>query len=476
MRRALLLLLVAASYLLLAGGPRWAFPPLLGLAALCIVVAPRATLTFPPATRALDLALLAGAGAMVVQLLPLPAAVVAWVSPQAQVLRAQTRFAVADSAAGAWLPLTIDADATAYALATFVIGVLSYWIARATFGAGGIRQFCRALGLLAAVAAVVALVQKAMAPGVLMGVIVPDTPSASPLGAFLNRNHFAAWLLMCGTVSAGYLTAHLHIHPAYRQRLRAAFTHFFASGALLLGLAVVTTIGTLLMTLSRSAAAGLGAAALTAGWLGRDRIRIERTNVPALSVLVGVAILLGAAFIDVESWMTRLQGSFGTSGEEFSRLTIWRESLPIIRDFPFTGSGAGTYGAAMAQYQQTRPWVGSMQQWAHFNNAHSHYVQVAVEGGLLLVVPVVAALGLLMRLGLDAIRADKGEMFWVRVGAAAGLVGLAVQSIWEVALILPANAVMAGVLGGLLLHRRDPSARSQPVTPNWTPPVATRRA
>ena len=34
-----------------------------------------------------------------------------------------------------------------------------------------------------------------------------------------------------------------------------------------------------------------------------------------------------------------------------------------------------------------------MQRWAHFNNAYSHYVQLASEGGVLLVVPVAAALG-----------------------------------------------------------------------------------
>ena len=70
------------------------------------------------------------------------------------------------------------------------------------------------------------------------------------------------------------------------------------------------------------------------------------------------------------------------------------------------------------------------------------------------------------KLGLRAVRADKGEMFWVRVGAAAGLAGLATQSIWEVALIMPANAVLAGVVGGLLLYRRDPATQdAAPVTP-----------
>ena len=54
-------------------------------------------------------------------------------------------------------------------------------------------------------------------------------------------------------------------------------------------------------------------------------------------------------------------------------------------------------------------------------------------------------------------------MFWVRVGAAAGLAGLAAQSIWEVSLTMPANAVLAGVLAGLLLYQRD-AARSEPAS------------
>jgi len=98
-----------------------------------------------------------------------------------------------------------------------------------------------------------------------------------------------------------------------------------------------------------------------------------------------------------------------------------------------------------------------MGRWAHFNNAHSTYIQVASEGGLLLALPALTALALFAMLAYRAVRADKGEMFWVRVGAAAGLVGLAVQAVWEVPLIMPANAVLCGVVAGLLLFRRDAS-------------------
>jgi O-antigen ligase len=134
--------------------------------------------------------------------------------------------------------------------------------------------------------------------------------------------------------------------------------------------------------------------------------------------------------------------------------------MPMVRDFWMAGTGAGTYSEAMTHYQQTRMWVGSMNKWAHFNNAHSHYLQVVTEGGLLLTMPVIWALGALVLLGIRAVRADKGEMFWVRVGAAAALTGLAVQSIWEVALTMPANAVLAGVSAALLLYRRDARLQS----------------
>jgi hypothetical protein len=65
-------------------------------------------------------------------------------------------------------------------------------------------------------------------------------------------------------------------------------------------------------------------------------------------------------------------------------------------------------------------------------------------------------------------------MFWVRAGALAGLAGLATQSIWEVALIMPANAVLAGVVGGLLLYRRDPYRQEpRPIAPDLTFPRPT---
>ena len=150
-----------------------------------------------------------------------------------------------------------------------------------------------------------------------------------------------------------------------------------------------------------------------------------------------------------------------------NRITIWRESLPIMRDFWLSGTGAGTYGDAMVKYQQTRVWVGSMSQWAHFNNAHSHYMQVMVEGGLLLVMPALAALFAAIATGRRALRDDRGEMQWARIGAIGALIGMAVQSLWETSLVMPANAILFGIVAGLALYHR---ARMGRISVSTNPP------
>jgi len=91
----------------------------------------------------------------------------------------------------------------------------------------------------------------------------------------------------------------------------------------------------------------------------------------------------------------------------------------------------------------------------HFNQAHSHYLQLATEGGMLLVVPWFAAVVLFVRYARQAIRQDNSEIFFIRLGAVCGIAAIAVQSIWETPLRMGANAVLFAVLAGIALHRRD---------------------
>lgn len=471
MQRALLILLVAASYLLLAGARPDALAALLVFALALVATAPRRIAADISNTRLLDAALVAIAAALLIQVMPLPSALVGLVSPRRAALAAALHVAPLGAGTPAWSTLSIEPRSTLIALGIYLLGLASFWGARAAFGAGGnTRAFCRALAFMAALFAAMAIVQRAAAPRTVLFLIEPDVRSANPIGAFVNRNHFAAWLLLASGPVTGYFIARLRTHPS-RGHFRASIGQVMSSGIVFTAMAVMLIIGTLLLVLSRSAVAGLGAAAVAGWWLGRPRLSIERTNLPTALGLIGSALLIFVVFVDTDGWATRLEQSM-RADVQLSRLSIWRESLPIVRDFWATGTGAGTYSEAMTYYQESRVWVGAMRRWAHYNSAHSHFLQAVAEGGVLLMLPILWALGAAALLGIRAIRADKGEMFWVRVGAAASLAGLAVQSIWEVALIMPANAVLAGAVAGLLLYRR--SARPE-LAPAATPDLLAPR-
>jgi O-antigen ligase len=132
-----------------------------------------------------------------------------------------------------------------------------------------------------------------------------------------------------------------------------------------------------------------------------------------------------------------------------NRLTIWRATMPIVRDFWLTGTGAGTYQRAMFVYQRSSRAV-------YFNQAHNHYLQIAAEGGVLLAAAVILALAAFLRVARARLTADKSGLFWIRAGAACGLGAVALQSVWETGLVMPANAALAALLAALVVFERTP--------------------
>jgi drug/metabolite transporter (DMT)-like permease len=71
---------------------------------------------------------------------------------------------------------------------------------------------------------------------------------------------------------------------------------------------------------------------------------------------------------------------------------------------------------------------------------------------VLLMAPLVVALGAALRLAMRRLRQDKRPIAWLRIGAAAGLAGTAVQGLFETGLRIPANGLLAALLAGILLH------------------------
>jgi O-antigen ligase len=88
----------------------------------------------------------------------------------------------------------------------------------------------------------------------------------------------------------------------------------------------------------------------------------------------------------------------------------------------------------------------------YYSHADNEYLQLVAEGGLPLVLPMAVALLATLWQIVERLYEDRSALFWIRAGATCGLVAVAVQSVWENGLRLPANAVLFAIVAALALH------------------------
>ena len=257
-----------------------------------------------------------------------------------------------------------------------VVLVLIYWSARTVFEReGGLRTVSRALAWTGLAASAVAFVAHRTAPRLIYGFWVPITRSdnPTPYGPFVNRNHFATWLLLAIPLVGGYALARVSTRATDRPVDVEA-----ALDARMVGLiaSVCLMTAALLSSLSRSGIVGLAAALVLLVLLAAGRISMGR-----LAWLVtAIALLLAAAtaYVNVPGLLSRLDDAVPTGLG--GRTAIWNETWPMARDFAWTGLGVGAFERGMLVYQQSPRSI-------FFNHAHNQYLQLLVEGGLLLLVP-----------------------------------------------------------------------------------------
>jgi O-antigen ligase len=400
--------------------------------------------------RTLAIAFAAVAAAMVVQLIALPYSVVLKLSPALDhFFREYALFyhpASLHSLSLSWTS-TLVVLALFAALSLLFFGLLS--------GLGNVSLewlMNQILGLGLALA-IVGVVQKAFPMDInkplVYGFWEPRF-SGTPFGPFINRNHFAGWMVMALPLVAGYsfavLVQTLHVREHTTSALLRWLTTVDASRFLHVAFCALLMGMSLVLTGSRSGIASFGVAMTVFVVLAIRHFRSRRARAMVggyLGVLLLGAIIWAGTDQTVGRFLLARTDSSGGG-----RVAAWQDTLRIVSDFPLFGTGMGTYGQAMLVYQtHSRPVM--------YVQAHNEYLQVAAEGGILVVVPAVAALGLV----LAGIRRrltsgmDDEMTAWVRVGAVAGLAGIAAQSLVEFSLQMPGNALLFVVLLAIALHR-----------------------
>lgn len=381
-------------------------------------------------------------GAMALQLIPLPAAIVDRVSPVDRTIWQAFSLMPVRGA----LPLSVNLTSTVWALGVGAGALVLFVISRQVFAGGGVRITARGIASVGLVLAALCLAQDATAHGLMYWRWKPPGEGAPPFGPFLNRNHFGTWVVMAVPVCLGYLLAHLSAHKrreiaggSWHQRL----LQLFDARSIWLMASICLMLVALVASLSRAGMAGLVSAIALGAYLRR-----RRTGSPAATwavVALGLALVVAAIRVNPLDVLQRFGAAGGAAAD---RLAIWRATLPVVHDFWLTGTGAGTFETVMIAYQRTPSLF-------RINGAHNHYLQVAAEGGLLIGIPVVVAIVLFVRSALKALQADDSGMYFLRAGALSGLFGVALQSVVDTGLTIPANAVLAAIAAAMVVHHHS---------------------
>ena len=204
---------------------------------------------------------------------------------------------------------------------------------------------------------------------------------------------------------------------------------------ILMGLALV-------LTLSRSGMLSLAVALILWGYAAvrREHGALGRSAIVGGLACLSILIVVWAGTDTIAArFLAADTVAFG------GRIPIWRGALDILQDFWLTGSGLNTYGIATPFYPAIHG--------HHLREAHSDYLQLAIEGGFLLAIPIAVAVVTFALMVRRRFMASEGSTYWIRLGAVTGIVAVAVQSVVEFSLQIPGNAALFATLCALALHR-----------------------
>jgi O-antigen ligase len=378
------------------------------------------------------------------QQMPLPRPVIERISPATLAIAAQRNIAF--DAASSWHALSIDPSRTWTGL--FLLASLgAFWLGlTAALNEPAALRIVGGVVTCGFAIAVLGFVGLANHTGKVLWIWQPWS-SSSPFGPFINRNHYAGWMLMTVPLGAGYLQALLTRERAPRSwRARIAWLSTrHANVLIMLALALTVMMLSVIVSLSRSGIICLAAGLTAFVWLATRQMVSRARRVLTMVCLAAVATgCVGWAGVDrIGSRFAELQ--VDRSG---GRRGIWRDSVTMARTFPLAGTGLDTFGVATLFYQTSNL-------HEHYEEAHNDYLQIAAEGGLLVGVPalllaVVTAVQVRRRFRE---RLDTEMTYWLRVGAVVGIVTIALQELTEFSLQMPGNAALFSVLLAIAVHK-----------------------
>jgi len=351
------------------------------------------------------------------QLVPLPLELLRELSPEA----ARWHAAAASLGQSGAATLTLDRYAT-------LDGALK--------SAAYVAFFALSLALLdrrtRITAAAYTLIVSGFAQAMYGGLSALAEPDAVAHGSFVNRNHFAGYLVMCLSIGLGVLIGSLtgDVARSWKQFFRNIVA-WALSPKMRLRLALAAMVIALVLSRSRMGNTAFFVSMLVTGGIGLVLSkRAPRSMVMLIATLVVIDIFIVGAYFGVERVVQRIEQTQLENERPEGVL-----ALAVCKDYPLFGSGLGSFRVVFPRYRG--PALGE-----RYTHAHNDYIEFTCETGFV----GISLLGLLVLLSfIAALRAQyiRGDplLRGISFGSMMGIIALMMHSTVDFNLQIPANAL-----------------------------------
>jgi putative inorganic carbon (HCO3(-)) transporter len=353
------------------------------------------------------------------QLVPLPIGLLEWLSPEA----ARWHSAAASPDTIVVAPLTLDRYATLESACKSTAYVVFFALSLVLLGS---RDRIRI--------ATYVLVISGLLQAWYGAVDTLRNFSDSASGTFVNRNHYAAYLVMCLSVGIGVLIASLSgmKSESWGRWLRNA-VQWIITPKMALRLGLLVMVIALVLTRSRMGNSSFFISLLVAGVIGLALSRhATKSMVILFASLIAIDLFVVGTYFGTQRVVERI---VQTTAETEDRGEVAGYAVEMWKDFPAFGSGLGSFPVVFPRYSAEAT-VGT------YTHAHNDFLEFAAEVGLLGV--SLLALMVLMSFAV-ALRAHYQRsdpvMRGISFAAIMSIIGLMIHSAVDFNLQIPANAL-----------------------------------
>ena len=278
-------------------------------------------------------------------------------------------------------------------------------------------------------------------------------------GTFVNRNHLAGYLEISMAAGIGLLMA---LRDGGRFRW-ARLMETVLGPKMRVRLGLVIMVIALVMSHSRMGNTAFFASLLI---VGSAFVLIDRENRLRNSLILASIILIDIVIISQYFGLDQLKerlintrlndvvvdGNVVLEANEYRGLVV-QQALPLARDNPLTGQGAGAFEAVFPAYAGSDIPL-------HYDHAHNDFLQFFIEFGLIGCLPLALFVGISMFYAIRAMRLRQSlYRSGLGFGLAIGILSLMIHSSTDFNLQIPANAATYIVLCALAVvanyHRVD---------------------